>query len=45
MITEDDITLKRPGTGILPKSFDKVIGRQTIRGLSAGDTLNWLDLK
>jgi len=45
MITEDDITLKRPGTGILPKSFDKVIGRQTIRGLTAGDTLNWLDLK
>jgi len=45
ILTEKDIVLKRPGTGIPPKSFDKVIGKQTIRDLSIDDTLNWSDLK
>ena len=45
MITVDDITLKRPGTGILPKSFNEVVGKQAIENLSAGDTLNWSQLK
>jgi N,N'-diacetyllegionaminate synthase len=45
IITADDITLKRPGTGILPKSFNEVVGKQAIENLSAGDTLNWSQLK
>ena len=45
IITADDITLKRPGIGILPKSFNEVVGKQAIENLSAGDTLNWSQLK
>lgn len=45
VITKDNVILKRPGTGILPTSLDKVIGRQTVRDLFIGDMLNWSDLK
>lgn len=43
-ISKDDITLMRPGTGIQPLDLDKVIGRKSVRNISAGETLNWSDL-
>lgn len=44
VITETDITYKRPGTGISPLSWDDVIGRTTTRALTADDVLQWSDL-
>lgn len=44
-ITKNDIVLMRPGTGILPKSLEDVIGMTAIRDLSEGETLNWSDIK
>ena len=43
-ISKDDIALLRPGTGIPPFDRDKVIGRKSVRNISAGETLNWSDL-
>jgi N-acetylneuraminate synthase len=43
-ITEDDITYKRPGTGISPLSWDEVIGRTTRRQLRPDEVLQWSDL-
>jgi N,N'-diacetyllegionaminate synthase len=43
-VGRDDITLLRPGSGIQPVDFDKVIGRRSARGIAAGETLNWSDL-
>jgi N,N'-diacetyllegionaminate synthase len=45
LITKKDVVLMRPGTGILPKSLEDVIGMTAIRDLSAGETLNWSDIK
>jgi N-acetylneuraminate synthase len=43
-INENDITYKRPGTGISPLSWDDVIGMVTNRALAADDVLQWSDL-
>ena len=40
----DDLTYKRPGTGISPLYWDKVIGLKTIRKLKYDHILQWLDL-
>ncbi|MGF1758906.1 N-acetylneuraminate synthase [Photobacterium sagamiensis] len=45
VISQSDIVLMRPGTGILPKYLDDVIGMVAVRDLSPGDTLNWSDIK
>ena len=45
LITENDVVLMRPGTGILPKSINDVIGMVAVRDLSIGETLNWSDIK
>jgi N,N'-diacetyllegionaminate synthase len=42
---KDDITLLRPGSGIQPVDFDKVVGRKSARGIAAGETLNWSDFE
>lgn len=44
-ISKSDIVLMRPGTGILPKYMDNVIGMVAVRDLSPGETLNWSDIK
>jgi len=43
-IKRDDITLLRPGTGIPPLDFERVVGRKSARDISAGETLNWSDI-
>jgi N,N'-diacetyllegionaminate synthase len=44
-VGRDDVTLLRPGSGIPPADFDKVIGRKPARSISAGETLNWSDFE
>jgi len=44
-IGRDDITLLRPGSGIPPIDFEKVIGRKSVRHISAGETLTWSDFE
>ncbi len=43
-ITADDLTLCRPGNGILPKDMDKIVGMRAIADLPAGKTLLWADV-
>ena len=45
LITKSDVILMRPGTGISPKSYNDVIGMTALKDLSAGETLNWSDIK
>ena len=45
VITKEDVVLMRPGTGILPKQLDDVVGMSAIRDISSGETLNWSDIK
>lgn len=40
-----DITIKRPGHGIAPKDFTKVIGRTAKVNIKADDILSWSQLK
>jgi sialic acid synthase SpsE len=44
VITEADITYKRPGTGVSPLRWDEVIGMRTKKALSEDDVLTWDDL-
>jgi sialic acid synthase SpsE len=44
VITPEDITCKRPGTGISPLHWDEVLGRRTATALAADHVLNWSDL-
>jgi sialic acid synthase SpsE len=44
VIREGDITLLRPGNGIEPKYIPAVVGRELVRPMSRGDTLQWSDL-
>ena len=44
VITEADIAVKRPGTGIYPKHFEDVIGRKVVSDLKADAVLQWSDL-
>lgn len=45
IIIKEDITLKRPATGIEPKYFNKIIGRKTKRKIKADDAILWKDLR
>jgi len=40
-----DITVKRPGTGISPPNFDKVIGKKTIKEIGEDELIRWEDLE
>lgn len=44
VLTESDLTLLRPASGIEPKHFEVVQGRVLTRGVTAGDPLLWDDL-
>jgi N,N'-diacetyllegionaminate synthase len=43
-ITKDDIALLRPGTGIAPADFDRVLGATAAHDIPAGTTLTWSDI-
>ncbi len=40
-ITEEDVSIKRPGNGILPKEFKKIIGKKIIRNIKKDTVLSW----
>ena len=44
-LSEDDLTYKRPGTGVSPLFWDKVIGIKTIKSLKSDHVLQWDDLE
>lgn len=44
-ITQADLIMLRPGSGIPPYEVDKVIGRQTSCALPAGTILSWDDIR
>jgi len=44
VLTEDDITYKRPGTGVSPLHWDDVVGARLYRPLDADHVLQWQDL-
>lgn len=43
-LTSDDLSAKRPGTGISPMELDSVVGRVLRRGLEPDQLLEWSDL-
>jgi N-acetylneuraminate synthase len=45
VLTDADLVLLRPATGIAPRDYDSVIGRRVTRPVAGGDTLTWDDLR
>ena len=43
-IRYEDITFKRPGTGICASKYREVVGRRAARDIAADKTLFWEDL-
>lgn len=44
-LSSEDLVMMRPGTGIPPSDFARVLGRPAIRDLPAHHTLQWVDLE
>jgi N-acetylneuraminate synthase/N,N'-diacetyllegionaminate synthase len=44
-LTRADVAIKRPGTGLAPADFDRVVGRTLARALDADQLLDWPDLQ
>jgi N-acetylneuraminate synthase len=44
-ITAEDVTFKRPGTGIQPDELRYVVGRAVARDVEAEEELEWADLR
>ena len=44
VLTEKDLTYKRPGSGISPLLWDEVIGTKTLKSLKADSVLQWNDI-
>ena len=45
IIKTENVVLRRPGTGIQPRDFSKVIGKKTTRNIETGSLLDWEDLE
>jgi N,N'-diacetyllegionaminate synthase len=44
-LSKDNITVKRPGTGIPAKSFDQVLGKKVNKDVNADSLLTWNDIE
>lgn len=44
ILSDTDLTYKRPGTGVSPVHWDEVLGRKAARALAADHVLQWDDL-
>ena len=44
IITKNDIKRLRPGTGIEPKHYSKIIGRRVNKNVEVGDPVQWDDI-
>lgn len=45
VVKESDITIKRPGTGILPKFKKIIIGMRPTKNIKKDESINWEDFK
>ncbi len=45
IISENDLTYKRPGTGVSPRYWDKVVGSKTLKALPYDHILKWTDIE
>ena len=45
ILTEDDLTYKRPAFGVSPQDWDKVIGSRVFRDLEKDHVLEWSDIR
>ena len=45
ILTAEMTAIKRPAIGILPKFYDKILGKKTKRNLSIDEPIKWSDLK
>jgi N,N'-diacetyllegionaminate synthase len=45
LLTEEHLTLKKPGSGILPSEINKVVGRRLAHEVAADRLLKWEDLE
>jgi N,N'-diacetyllegionaminate synthase len=45
IVTKNDLDVKRPGTGILPKFFNDLLGKKTKKNLESDTVLNWDDFE
>jgi len=43
VVDSEDVTIKRPGTGIPPKYLDLIIGCRTLRDIQEDEVLQWTD--
>jgi N-acetylneuraminate synthase len=43
IITKEDLTVKRPGTGIQPEEISYLVGRKLKKNLNADEILSWSD--
>ena len=44
LISDKDLTCKRPACGIPPREWDKLIGRKTVREITDGSLIAWEDI-
>jgi N,N'-diacetyllegionaminate synthase len=44
LLSADDLIIKRPGTGIEPKNYDRVLGKKLLRDMDGDEMLSWDDL-
>lgn len=44
IMTAEDLTYKRPGTGVSPEYWDEVVGRKSVRAMEEDHILQWEDL-
>ena len=45
VLTREMLAAKKPGQGIPVADINQVVGRKTIKAISAGDVLCWKDLE
>lgn len=44
-LTQEDLLIKRPGTGIEPKYFDDLVGKQLLKDVHEDSLLSWDDVQ
>lgn len=45
IIQKEDLDYKRPGTGISPKNYEKVIGKKAIKKIESDEVIQWEDIE
>jgi N,N'-diacetyllegionaminate synthase len=45
LIKNTDLTLMRPGNGVLPKFLDEIVGKKALKNLTKGEPIKWVDIE